>query len=190
MDLELLQQATKKVLTPTRWEHTLRVIDTAVKLAHHEGIDPQKAEVAATLHDYCKFWSADELIIWIKRYHLPPDLLDYNSDLWHAPVGAEVARIHFGIHDEDILHAIRYHTSARPQMSPLEKIIYLADYTEPGRQFPAAEEVRQLVNIDVEKALLQALDYTILSLIERRQKIYPLTLAARNEQLQRVRQTE
>jgi predicted HD superfamily hydrolase involved in NAD metabolism len=189
MDLELLQQATKKVLTPARWEHTLRVVDTAVKLAHHEGVDPQKAEIAATLHDYCKFWSADELIVWIKRHHLPPDLLDYNSHLWHAPVGAEVARLHFGIRDEEILDAIRYHTSARPQMSQLEKIIYLADYMEPGRQFPGVEEVRELANIDLEKALLQAIDYVIISLIDRRQKIYPLTLEARNDQLHRVMQT-
>jgi predicted HD superfamily hydrolase involved in NAD metabolism len=190
MDLELLQQATKKVLTPARWEHTLRVVDTALQLAHHEEVDPQKAEIAATLHDYCKFWSTDELITWIKQYHLPLDLLDYNPELWHAPVGAEVAHLHFGISDEDILHAIRYHTSARPQMSQLEKIIYLADYIEPGRHFPGVEEVRKLANIDLEKALLQAIDAVIISLIERRQKIYPLTLEARNDQLQRVMQTE
>jgi predicted HD superfamily hydrolase involved in NAD metabolism len=190
MDLDILQQATKKQLTPARWEHTLGVAQTAMKLAEREGVDPKKAEIAAILHDYCKFWSADELTAWIKKYHLPLDLLDYNKELWHAPVGAEVARVDFGITDEDILNAIRYHTSGRPRMSKLEKIIYLADYIEPGRRFPGVDEVRELADIDLDQALLQAMSNSIIFLIERQQKVYPLTLQARNDQLDQVIQKQ
>jgi predicted HD superfamily hydrolase involved in NAD metabolism len=185
MDLELLQQATKKALTSTRWEHTLRVVDTALQLAHHhEDVDPTKAKIAATFHDYCKCWPIDQLRAWIEEYH--PDLLHYHAELWHAPVAAEVARIDFSLHDEDILHAIRSHTSARPGMSPLEKVIYLADFTEPYRDFPGVDHVRELAKIDLDNALYQALDTTLIQLIERQKQIYPLTLEARNEYLQRV----
>jgi predicted HD superfamily hydrolase involved in NAD metabolism len=190
MDLEFLQQATKKALSPARWEHTLRVVTTAIELAHHEKVDPTKAAIAATLHDYCKCWPPDELRSGIQTYDLPLDLLNYHFELWHAPVAAEVARVDFNIGDEDILQAIRYHTSARPGMSLLEKIIYLADCTEPHRDFPGVENVRKLITIDIDKAFLQAMDYSIIFLIERQQKIYPLTLEARNDQLDRMIQKE
>jgi predicted HD superfamily hydrolase involved in NAD metabolism len=188
MDLDFLLQATKEQLTQARWEHTLRVAETAVALAEREGEDPQKAEVAAILHDYCKFWPDEELMRWIKEQGLPDDLLAYNKELWHAPVGAEVARIQFGIGDEVILDAIRYHTSGRPGMSRLEKIIFLADYIEPGRRFPGVDEVRKLAETDLDSAVLKALDNTIVFLIERKQKVYPLTLFARNDLIDQVAQ--
>lgn len=183
MNREYLLQATKKQLTPARWEHTLRVADTAVRLAKRMNVDPDRAEIAAILHDYCKFWPEEDLILWIEKCHLPLDLLSYNKELWHAPVGAEVARKELGINDEDILNAIRYHTSGRPGMSKLEKIIFLADYIEPGRRFPGVDQVRELSENDLDLAVLQALNNTIIFLIERGQKVYPLTLLARNDML-------
>lgn len=187
MNREYLLQATRKQLTPARWEHTLRVADTAVRLAKRENIDPDRAEIAAILHDYCKFWPEEDLILWIEKCHLPPDLLSYNKELWHAPVGAEVARKELGIDDEDILNAIRYHTSGRPGMSKLEKIIFLADYIEPGRRFPGVDQVRELSENDLDQAVLQALNNTIIFLIERGQKVYPLTLLARNDMLDQTK---
>jgi predicted HD superfamily hydrolase involved in NAD metabolism len=114
--------------------------------------------------------------------------LEYNKELWHAPVGAEVARERFGITDEEILNAIRYHTSGRPGMSKLEKIIFLADYIEPGRRFPGVDEVRETARRDLERAVLMAMDNTIRFLLERGQKVYPLTLLARNHMLDEVEQ--
>ncbi|SEN03331.1 bis(5'-nucleosyl)-tetraphosphatase (symmetrical) YqeK [Lihuaxuella thermophila] len=190
MNRDELLQATKKQLTPARWEHTLRVADTAVRLAKRVKIDPDRAEIAAILHDYCKFWPDNELISWIKTCHLPPDLLSYNKELWHAPVGAEVARKEWDIEDEDILNAIRYHTTGRPRMSELEKIIFLADYIEPGRRFPGVDRVRELAESDLDQAVLQALNNTIIFLIERGQKVYPLTLLARNDMLDQVKRNE
>lgn len=84
-------------------------------------------------------------------------LLEANTELWHAPVGAFLVEKEVGLTDEDILNAIRYHTSGRPGMSSLEKVIYVADYIEPGRKFPGVEEVRELAEQDLDKALLQAL---------------------------------
>ncbi|MGA9173830.1 MAG: bis(5'-nucleosyl)-tetraphosphatase (symmetrical) YqeK [Thermoactinomyces sp.] len=188
MELELLLQATKEQLPQQRWEHTLRVTETAIGLAKRFKADERKAEVAAILHDYCKFWPDEELVRWIEERGLPEDLLQFNKELWHAPVGAEVAEVRFGIRDEDILNAIRYHTSGRPQMSLLEKIIFLADYIEPGRRFPGVDEVRRMAESDLDRALLAALDNTIVFLIERRQKVYPLTLHARNDMLEQAAQ--
>ncbi|MBA4493077.1 bis(5'-nucleosyl)-tetraphosphatase (symmetrical) YqeK [Paenactinomyces guangxiensis] len=186
MEREFLLQATKKQLTPARWEHTLRVSETAAELARREGVDPDRAEVAGILHDYCKFWETDELVSWIKKCHLPEDLLSYHKELWHAPVGAEVIREELHITDEDILNAVRYHTSGRPGMSKLEKIIFLADYIEPGRRFPGVDEVRELAKTDLDQAVLQAMNNSIVFLIQRGQKVYPLTLLARNDMLDQI----
>ncbi|SFJ10260.1 bis(5'-nucleosyl)-tetraphosphatase (symmetrical) YqeK [Thermoflavimicrobium dichotomicum] len=186
MNLEQIIQATKEQMPLSRWEHTLRVRDTAMALAEGESVDLQKVELAAILHDYCKFWPAEKLMAQIKENNLPEELLLYNKELWHGPVGAEIARKEWAIEDEDILNAIRYHTTGRPGMSPLEKIIFLADYIEPGRQFPGIDKVRQMAKTNMDQALLQSLDNTITFLIEKRQKVYPLTLITRNYYLEQV----
>lgn len=180
MQIEQLIESTRRELPRARFEHTLRVQKLAVKYAEQMGIDKERTSIAAILHDYCKFWSNEKLISWIRKYNLPNDLLDYHPELWHAPVGAEVAARHFGITDQEILQAIRYHTTGRPQMSQLEKIIFLADLLEPARRFPGVEELRALAANDFDQAIWKALDQTIGYLIEKQQKIYPLTLMARN----------
>lgn len=180
MNIDLLLQATEKELPVSRFKHTLRVLQTALDLAKAMPIDKTALQVAAVLHDYCKFWKPDKLIDWIERHRLPSDLLHYNHELWHAPVGAEVAREKFAIIDEDTLNAIRYHTTGRPEMSVLEKIIFLADVIEPGRRYPGVEQVREFAQYDLNRAILQSLDNTIIYLLESSQKVYPLTLAARN----------
>src|SRR5690606_17644332 len=109
MQIEQLIESTRRELPRARFEHTLRVQKLAVKYAEQMGIDKERTSIAAILHDYCKFWSNEKLISWIRKYNLPNDLLDYHPELWHAPVGAEVAARHFGITDQEILQAIRYH---------------------------------------------------------------------------------
>lgn len=90
-----------------------------------------------------------------------PLLLQFNSELWHAPVGAYLVEKEAGITDVEILDAIRYHTAGRPEMTTLEKIIYLADYIEPGRHFPGVEEVRDMAKGNLTVALIQAMKNTI-----------------------------
>lgn len=186
MQIEHLLEAVRQELPAPRFEHTLRVQKLAVKFAQRMGIDKDRTSIAAILHDYCKFWPKETLASWIRKCELPSDLLDYHPDLWHAPVGAEVVARRFQIDDEEILQAIRYHTTGRPNMSQLEKIIFLADLIEPGRQFPGVDELRSLAAKDFDRAILKALDQTICYLIEKRQKIYPLTLFARNFLLETV----
>ena len=186
---EKLMEATRRQMPSSRWEHTLRVVETAVELAERTGADPEKAEIAAILHDYCKFWPEEKQREWILRHRLPQDLLQYNKELWHAPVGAEAVREELGIDDEEVLNAIRSHTTGRPGMSLLEKVIFLADYIEPGRSFPGVEEVRRLAREDLDRAILKSLDNTIVYLVGRRLKVYPLTVITRNDLLDKIPQT-
>ncbi|RAL25818.1 bis(5'-nucleosyl)-tetraphosphatase (symmetrical) YqeK [Thermoflavimicrobium daqui] len=189
MDLEQIIQATKKQMPLSRWEHTLRVRDMALELAEQQAeIQSHQVELAAILHDYCKFWSDEQLVAWIQEKSLPEELLLYNKEIWHGPVGAEVAREKWGVLEEDVLNAIRYHTTGRPNMSVLEKIIFLADYIEPGRQFPGIDEIRKWAKLDLDQALLQSLENTIMFLIRRKQKVYPLTFITRNYYLDRVKE--
>lgn len=186
MERNALLQAVEKELPRSRFEHTLRVAETAVRLADRFGADKEKADLAGILHDYCKYWPDERMRDWILRHHLPADLLHYNKELWHAPVGAEAVRECLGVTDSEVLDAIRYHTTGRPNMTRLEQVVFLADYIEPGRRFPGVDKVRTAAESDLDRAVLMALDNTIRFLIDRGQKVYPLTLLARNDMLERV----
>ena len=105
---------------------------------------------------------------------IPKDLLDYHHELWHAPAGAYLVQQEVGITDAEILDAIRYHTTGRVGMTLLEKVIYLADYIEPGRKFPGVDEVRQLAKHNLNQAVCQALENTIYFL--ERQKQHSISL--------------
>jgi predicted HD superfamily hydrolase involved in NAD metabolism len=165
----------KQQLPNQRYQHTIGVLETAVTLAKRYGADVQKAELAAIFHDYAKFRSKDEMKRIIIEQKMDPQLLLFNSELWHAPVGAYLVQKEVNILDADILDAIRYHTSGRPGMPILEKVIYLADYIEPGRHFPGVEVVREMAESDLDQALISSIRNTILFLVKKDQPIYPDT---------------
>lgn len=183
MDREQLLDAVRRELTESRFAHTIRVAETAGILAKRFGADEEKVDIAAILHDYSKCWPQETLYEWIVTHKLRDDLLQHAVPLWHAFVGAEAVRERLGIADEVILNAIRYHTSGRPHMTLEEKVVWLADYIEPGREFPGVRDVRELAEYDLNGALLRGLDNTIMKLIERGQAVYPLTIEARNDVL-------
>lgn len=186
MKREDLLQAVKGELTANRYNHTLSVAETAIKLAERFGADPEKADIAAILHDYSKCWSKETLRKWIVEQGPDKQLLQHSAALWHAFVGAEAVRIRLGIEDEHILNAIRYHTSGRPDMTVLEKVVCLADYIEPGRDFPGLQEVRELAEHDLNEALLRSLNNTIMFLVRTDRKLFPLTIEARNDLLDQI----
>ncbi|WP_071460198.1 bis(5'-nucleosyl)-tetraphosphatase (symmetrical) YqeK [Bacillus massilinigeriensis] len=180
MNRETALLLVKEQLTEHRYLHTLGVTETAIKLADKYGADMKKAELAAIFHDYAKFRPKDEMKQIILEQGIPGNLLDFNNELWHAPVGAYLVEKEAGVKDIEILDAIRYHTSGRPGMTLLEKVIYLADYIEPGRQFPGVEEVRGLAENDLNVALVQAIKNTVSFLFKRNQPIYPDTFLTYN----------
>jgi predicted HD superfamily hydrolase involved in NAD metabolism len=170
----------KEKLPDKRYVHTLGVVETAIKLADHYHEDSEKAELAAILHDYAKFFPINEMKKIIIDQKMDPRLLEFNPELWHGPVAAYIAEKEFGIHDKDVLHAIQYHTSGRANMSLLEKIVYIADYIEPGRNFPGVEEARLAAIENIDRAMVLALKNTMNYLMVKKQPIFPDTLATYN----------
>lgn len=180
MDIEGVKQRVEQVLSADRYQHTLRVMDTALALAEQYKADAGKVAYAALLHDYAKCFTIDELKKYIIHYKLPQALLHYHFELWHGPVGAKIAEIEFGIKDEDILHAIYYHTTGRKHMTRLEYIIFVADYIEPARSFPGVQEVRALAKNDLRIATRAALKNTIIYLMKKDSVIHPDSFGAYN----------
>ncbi|WP_373231796.1 bis(5'-nucleosyl)-tetraphosphatase (symmetrical) YqeK [Cohnella sp.] len=181
MNLEKLREATRMQMPEKRWKHTLGVMSTAIELAERFGGDPVKSEIAALLHDYSKAWPIDRMEAIIREQQLPSDLLHFDKELWHAHVGAWAVQDEHQITDEEVLDAIRYHTSGREKMTQLDKIVCLADYMEPGRDFPGVSKIRKLAKHSMEEALVAGFDSTMQLLIERGKRIFPLTMLARND---------
>ncbi|WML25517.1 bis(5'-nucleosyl)-tetraphosphatase (symmetrical) YqeK [Neobacillus sp. OS1-33] len=186
MEREEALKLVKVQLTDHRYQHTLGVMETAIALAKQYGVDEQKAELAAIFHDYAKFRPKDEMKEIIIEQGFPQNLLEYNSELWHAPAGAYLAEKEAGIIDPEVLEAIRFHTSGRPGMTLLDKIIYLADYIEPGRHFPGVEEVRNVAKENLDKALIMAVKNTIIFLLKKNQTVYPETFYTYNDLIRKL----
>jgi len=164
-------------LKPKRFQHTLGVEETAVLLARTFGCDQQEAALAALLHDNAKNLDQEELYKICQKHYPEYHLTDEYASVFHAFAGAVTAKEKYPELSEDILQAICFHTTGRPHMSMLEKIIYAADYAEPGREpFPGLELIRERLfqNLDdgVRRMLQQTVDYVKM----KKKKIHPLTL--------------
>lgn len=181
MDRQRALQIVKEHLPEHRYIHTIGVTDTAIILARRYGGDEKKAELAGIFHDYAKYREKKEMKNIIVKEKMPNDLLLYSSELWHAPVGAYLVKKEVGITDEEILNAIRFHTTGRPGMTILEQVVFLADYIEPNRTFPGVEEVRELAEKDLDAAIIAAIRNTIQFLLTKNQLVYPQTVETYND---------
>lgn len=181
MERETALKAVKEQLTEHRYQHTIGVMETSISLARKYHVDEKKAELAAIFHDYAKFRPKEEMKDIIIEQGMAKNLLDFNSELWHAPVGAYLVEKEVGITDLEVLDAIRFHTSGRTGMTPLDKVIYLADYIEPGRHFPGVDEVREMAESNLETALIQAVKNSIQFLMRKNHPVYPNTIFMYND---------
>lgn len=165
----------KKYLTPSRWKHTVGVALCAAENCARLGIDEKSALTAAVLHDCAKYLKPDspELFGFVPPEGVPEPVV-------HQYAGAFVAEKIFGVKDEDILNAIRYHTSGRENMSDLEKLIFLSDLLEEGRSFPDIEKLRESFSHSLNGGMLSALSHQLAYLKSTGEKIYPLTQTAYN----------
>ena len=162
-DLKLLQKQMKEELTEDRYEHTLGVMYTAESLAMRYGVDMDKAAVAGLLHDCAKCIPNAQKLKLCKKHNIEiSDLEKKNPSLLHAKLGAYMAKKVYNIQDDDIINAIRWHTTGKPDMSMLEMIIYMADYIEPNRdKAPNLKEIRKLCFVNIEEALCRVLESTL-----------------------------
>ncbi|WP_123052953.1 bis(5'-nucleosyl)-tetraphosphatase (symmetrical) YqeK [Clostridium sp. JN-1] len=171
----------KDNLKDARYEHSLSVRDTAVKLAEIYGADIEKARIAGLSHDCAKNMSNDDLLSIALSHNINVDnVYKENPKLLHGFIGAVVAKEKMGIEDEEILSSIAYHTTGKRDMNLLEKIIYIADYVEPLRNFPGVDNLRKEVTYDLNKAMLMAFNNTIKYVIEKEQLLHVNTIEGRN----------
>ena len=176
-DLKKIRKSMEKELDARRYEHTLGVAYTAAALAMCYDIDPIMAETAGLLHDCAKCLSDDKKISVCRKNNMEINSVESrNPYLLHAKAGYCIAKSKFNIDDQDILNAILNHTTGRPGMSRLEKIIYIADYIEPSRkQAPNLPDVRKLAFRDLDQALLKILSDILRYLESGDGEIDPLT---------------
>lgn len=147
-------------LKESRLQHTYRVAETAVAMARREGADVRKAEIAALLHDCARNLPPEKLNSLVEELGLPDRYRD-NVNLSHSKVGAAFAGRLFNIDDREILDAISYHTTGRCRMTTLEKIVFLADAIEPGRDYPGVEAIRDAAEESLDRGCLKSLEGTI-----------------------------
>lgn len=176
---QLLKQISK-MMTTDRFEHVLNVEKTAIQLAEKYNANLEKVSIAALLHDLAKDQVNEEMRDLVISENLNLDLLQFGSEIWHGPVGAILARREFHVEDEEILKSIEQHTVGAREMTLTAQIIFVADYIEPGRDFPGVEKARLLAQTSLEKAVQYKLVETIQYLIERKKKIYPKTIESYN----------
>lgn len=163
MELSKLRKEMSKVQDRKRYEHTLGVAYTAANLAACHGTDVEKALIAGMLHDCAKGMSDHKLLDFCEKHHIQVSREERKKpSLLHAKVGSHLAHTKYKVTDSDILNAVCYHTTGRPGMSPLEKIIFVADYMEPGRrQAPRLEQIRRMSYADLDQAVLLILEDTL-----------------------------
>lgn len=169
----------KNQLSKKRFEHTLNVKDEAVKLAEKYGCSTEKAAVAALLHDICRECSIDKINKFVKEYKLDSFYLN-NIALSHSKMAAEIIKNDYNIQDMEIINAVSFHSTGRENMSLLEKIVFIADATEKGRNYPGVEKLRALAYTDIDEACLQALNSTIAHVIEKNEYLDVNSVKARN----------
>ena len=158
-----LKKDLKKSMDESRYEHTLGVMYTSAALAMRYECDLDKALLAGLMHDCAKCMPNAKKLKTAEKYGLEiTDLEKKNPFMLHAKVGAVLAEKKYDITDEEVLGAIRWHTTGRPDMTLLDKIVYVADYIEPKRdKAPNLGEIRKLAFIDLDRALLKILQDTL-----------------------------
>ncbi|MCR4989868.1 MAG: bis(5'-nucleosyl)-tetraphosphatase (symmetrical) YqeK [Lachnospiraceae bacterium] len=177
MKTEKIEEKLKKVQSEKRFNHTKGVQYTAICLAMRYDEDIEKASLAGLLHDSAKHLSDEKLLSLCAQNHVDiTKTEEENPFLLHGKVGALIARKKFGIEDEDILNAITNHTTGRPGMSMLEKIVFVADYIEPSRNTAAnLKQVRKMAFEDIDLTICKITSDTLNYLNKKKAAIDPMT---------------
>ncbi len=181
MTIDFLKRELSTVLSKKRYEHSIRVLDTALNLGTIYDGDLNKIAIAAILHDYAKELKRDELIK-IANEHFKLETQDYisNVEILHSYASAYIAKERFKIEDTEILDAIKYHTTGRKNMTLTEKIVYIADAIEPKREYPHVEKIRDLALVDLNEAILLEVNKKIEYLIKHEFIIHINSIEMRN----------
>jgi predicted HD superfamily hydrolase involved in NAD metabolism len=175
--LENAEAFARSRLSEGRFDHTSRVADTAADLARVHGLDEDRARLSALIHDAARETGREEFLNLAQEWNLPVGEPERQSPkLLHGPVAAEVARRELGVDDEEVLEAVRAHTTGKPGMGPLALVLYVADKIEPARDYPSVERLRRLAQEDLHMAATESLRRAIAHNEERDKAIHPASL--------------
>ena len=181
-DYEALKLILKQRLNEKRYYHSLCVADEAKRLAEKYGGDRDKAYLAGLLHDITKNAPDEEHLKIFNEFGIILNDVEKNAKkLWHAMSGAEYVKNILGINDPEIIDAIRYHTTAKADMSLLAKILYLADFTSADRDYEDVDVIRQYVDETLDKGFIYALQYSITDLVKQERAVHEDTVSAYNQ---------
>jgi predicted HD superfamily hydrolase involved in NAD metabolism len=172
--LERARAFARSRLSERRYEHTLRVADTAEDLALAHDLEADKARLAALLHDAAREMGPEEFLKLADRWHLQVgDPERQSPKLLHGPVAAELARRELEIDDGEVLEAVRTHTTGKPGIGPLALVLYVADKIEPARDYPSVGRLRKLAGEDLRRAAEESLRRAIAHNEERGKATHP-----------------
>jgi len=178
LDEHYIIKILKTRLNEKRLEHSINVMKMAVILAEKNNVSVENAKFAGLLHDCAKNMSNEDLIKYCDEHKIEIDELKRKSPgTLHAEVGADIAEKEFGANCE-IVRAIKYHTLANADMSTLDKILYVADLIELGRDLEGVEEIREIALKDLDEGFYVSLDYCIKNVQERGKEVHPQSIAA------------
>jgi predicted HD superfamily hydrolase involved in NAD metabolism len=176
--MDSLAKLLKPQLKSGRFRHTQGVVRTAARLARRHKISVKRVEIASWLHDCAKGLDAGAMKSMRQgakldafEMALPP--------LWHAPIGAYLAKKIYGVRDKEILQAIRFHSTGAPKMTPLQKALFVADYIEPGRPaWPELKPLRKLALKNLDLAFLEVLGHKMTDLLKHKRHLHPRSVSA------------
>ncbi len=181
MTIEEIRALLEKSLPPKRYQHSMRVYETALALGKRHHAEEAKVALAALLHDCGREIPVKESVEKARALGLPVDFIEAGQPvLLHAKIGACLATQKYGVTDPEVLEAIRCHTTGAETLSLTARIVFLADMLEPGRRFPGVEELRRLAREDLEQAMFTAYRDTICYLLEAGALIHPAAIAGYN----------
>lgn len=182
MDFEQYKPVIRPLLSDKRYQHSLCVAKEAIWLAEKYGGDPQKAGVAGILHDIMKDLPPEQQLKKLEEYHISLSQVERSAQkLWHAMLGAAYLQRELAFADKEILDAVRYHTTGRENMTQLDKILFVADFTSKDRDYDGVDEIRRAADQSLEEAMMQGMVFTICELAQARRPVHPDTLAAFNQ---------
>ncbi|WP_282002130.1 bis(5'-nucleosyl)-tetraphosphatase (symmetrical) YqeK [Veillonella denticariosi] len=182
LSFDEIKDAVSRLMGKKRFKHTLGVVEAATRLAERYGVNLDEARLAALLHDCAKEMplQAMQHLVRGSTYDVDDEMLQ-NGALLHGLAGMVRAERDFAVTNRDVLEAIRVHTTGKVGMSKLDKIIFLADYIEPNREFPGVDMLRKAADEDLDTAVLLGYDTTLRYLLDQQLSIYPLTILGRND---------
>ena len=181
MNSDLLSKIENRILKLPKWlqDHIARTRTLAGDIAAFYGKDLNRCDIAVAAHDIVRHLKSDELIDCAKKYSINIEELDYKQPiLLHGPIAAKIIEIEYFCKDEDIVAAVKYHTTGRPNMTDIEKVVFIADKVEPRKvkKNPSLKSVESLIYKDVDSAIKEYLSVRSKMLFDSGAPIHPLAI--------------